>query len=147
MAATSISKRNMPGSRRTPASTRSSTRLAMLPTSPKGSERSRQSWPNNRLPRVASDLAFRLPPNRSVIRLASSADAAAIADIYRPCVESAVISFEYSAPTPEQMAQRIQAITKQFPWLVLEDNGVVAGYAYASAHSERSAYSWSVNCA
>ena len=42
---------------------------------------------------------------------------------------------------------RIRTITAQFPWLVLDDNGIVAGYAYATAHRERAAYGWSVDTA
>jgi L-amino acid N-acyltransferase YncA len=82
-----------------------------------------------------------------MIRPVDASDAAAIAEIYRPSVESAVISFEYVAPTAAQIATRIATVTSRFPWLVFDDNGVIAGYAYASAHSERAAYGWAVNCA
>src|SRR3954447_17849711 len=81
------------------------------------------------------------------IRLARSGDASAVADIYRPSVETTVISFEYVAPSPSEMARRIDTTTVKFPWLVLEADGAIAGYAYASRHSERAAYDWSVNCA
>jgi phosphinothricin acetyltransferase len=52
-----------------------------------------------------------------------------------------------SAPAPEEIARRIQNITQQWPWLVLEDDEVVAGYAYASRHRERAAYGWAVDTA
>ena len=79
------------------------------------------------------------------IRLATEADAGAIAAIYAPACESSAISFESSAPAPAEMAQRIGTITRQFPWLVLDDAENVAGYAYSSAHRERAAYGWSTD--
>jgi L-amino acid N-acyltransferase YncA len=81
------------------------------------------------------------------IRLAVEHDAQAIASIYAPYCESAAVSFETSAPSPEEIARRIQSITQQWPWLVLEDNGVVAAYAYAGRHRERAAYGWAVDTA
>lgn len=81
------------------------------------------------------------------IRLAGESDAAAIAAIYAPYCESTPVSFETSAPSPEEFAARIQNITAHWPWLVLEDNGSVAGYAYAGRHRERAAYRWAVDTA
>jgi L-amino acid N-acyltransferase YncA len=45
------------------------------------------------------------------------------------------------------MARRIVSIGGHRPWIVLEDDGEVIGYAYASAHHERAAYRWSVSTA
>ena len=81
------------------------------------------------------------------IRLASKYDAAAVAGIYGPFCESTAVSFEYAPPSTEEIANRIRTITAQVPWLVLDDSGVVAGYAYASRHRERAAYGWSVDTA
>lgn len=80
----------------------------------------------------------------AAIRLASGGDAEAIAAIYRPFCESTAVSFEYAAPSVEEIQRRIGTITAQFPWLVLDDDGI-AGYAYASQHRERAAYGWSVD--
>ena len=85
-----------------------------------------------------------MPPT---IRLAGDRDAGAIAAIYAPYCESAPVSFETSAPAPEEIARRIEHVTTQWPWLVLEDDGVVAGYAYAGCHRERAAYGWAVDTA
>ena len=79
------------------------------------------------------------------IRLARAADAAAIADIYRPSIESAATSFETIAPDAEEMASRIRGTLERHPWLVCDIEGVVAGYAYATRHRERAAYRWSVD--
>lgn len=81
------------------------------------------------------------------IRLATPGDAAAVAAIYAPYCDGSAVSFEQAAPTPEQMAQRIAAILVERPWIVLEHDGAVAGYAYAAQHNDRWAYRWSVNTA
>lgn len=82
------------------------------------------------------------------IRMASTADAADIAAIYRPYVTDAVTSFEVDAPGPDEMAARIQAVQLRAPWLVCTDaGGAVIGYAYASRHHERAAYQWSLDVA
>jgi phosphinothricin acetyltransferase len=81
------------------------------------------------------------------IRLAFTDDAAAVASIYGPFCESTAVSFEYAPPSTDEIANRIRTITAQLPWLVLDDHGVVAGYAYASSHRERAAYGWSVDSA
>ena len=59
------------------------------------------------------------------IRLATDDDAAAVAAIYRPYVETTRISFEESAPDAEEMALRMQS--PLHPWLVAEDDGRSVG--------------------
>jgi L-amino acid N-acyltransferase YncA len=71
-----------------------------------------------------------------------AADAAVCAAIYAPYVNDTVISLEEVPPTTEQMGHRIARITERYPWLVAEDDGEIAGYAYASPHRERAAYRW-----
>ncbi len=82
---------------------------------------------------------------KTIIREATRADCAAILDIYRPVVENTAISFETDVPTLDEIAARIERTTRDYPWLVLEIDQQVAGYAYASRHRERSAYQWSVD--
>jgi len=81
------------------------------------------------------------------IRLATADDAPAIAGIYGPYCDMTVISFEEKAPTAEEMARRVAAIGSSKPWIVLEDESRIIGYAYASPHHERAAYRWSVSTA
>lgn len=81
------------------------------------------------------------------IRLATPDDAAAIAAIYAPYCDATVISFEETAPSSEEMARRVVTIGATRPWIVLEDDGGVIGYAYASPHHDRAAYRWSVSTA
>ena len=79
------------------------------------------------------------------IRLATDADAAAIAAIYRPVVESTAISFEIDPPDANEMGRRINETVVFYPWLVYEVRGEIAGYAYATRHRVRAAYQWSVD--
>jgi L-amino acid N-acyltransferase YncA len=81
------------------------------------------------------------------IRLATARDADAIAEIYRPSVESAPTSFETEAPDGAEIGRRLEEVLKSHPWLVCELNGVVSGYAYATKHRARAAYQWSVDTA
>ncbi len=79
-----------------------------------------------------------------MLRSITQNDAARIVEIYAPYVQGTAISFETEVPTIEEMKNRITEITEKFPWLVFESEGVVVGYAYASAHRSRCAYAWSV---
>jgi phosphinothricin acetyltransferase len=81
-------------------------------------------------------------PHGFVIRAADVSDAGACAAIYAPYVVSTAITFEIDPPTPAQMAERITEASRRYAWLVMEDEGSVAGYAYAHAFAVRAAYRW-----
>ena len=81
------------------------------------------------------------------IRFAEPRDAGALQAIYAPYCESTPVSFETVAPSVAQMAERIVRISAQYPWLVCEVAGQLAGYVYATQHGERAAYGWSVDVA
>jgi phosphinothricin acetyltransferase len=75
------------------------------------------------------------------IRMATVADAADVAAIYRPYVTDAATSFEVAPPAAAEMARRLESVLAFAPWLVYADgHGGLAGYAYASPHHERVAY-------
>ena len=76
------------------------------------------------------------------IRLANRSDLPQMLQIYAPYVEQTPISFEYRVPTPEEFTCRFDAITRQFPWLVWEEDGQLLGYAYGSPPFERDAFRW-----
>ena len=78
-----------------------------------------------------------------MIRLATTRDVPAILEIYTPYVLNTTHTFEYVPPTQEEFLQRFASITEKFPWLVWEEKGKIAGYAYASLPFHRAAYSWS----
>jgi phosphinothricin acetyltransferase len=80
-------------------------------------------------------------PDRQ-IRDATAADAAACAAIYAPYVTDTAVSFEAEPPTVPEMALRIEGAQRRHAWLVLEEDGVVDGYAYAGPFKERAAYRW-----
>lgn len=80
-----------------------------------------------------------------LIRIASPADAAAIAGIYAPYVADTPVSFEEEPPGPEEMARRMAADGSGFyPWLVAEAEGQVIGFASSSPFRTRPAYRWTV---
>lgn len=81
------------------------------------------------------------------IRLADpDRDAAAVAAVYRPAVESSPASFEEVAPTASEMARRMRVTLRRTPWLVAVVGGEqIVGYAYAVLHGERASYRWSVD--
>jgi len=78
------------------------------------------------------------------IRHCLPSDAARICEIYNHYVRETVITFEEEPVAESEMANRIREIGASWAWLVAEDGGTVAGYAYASAWKTRSAYRYSV---
>lgn len=75
-----------------------------------------------------------------MIRNAKPEDAGSIQRIYSHYVENTAISFEYDAPSALEMERRISQYQKHYPYLVLEENGRILGYAYGSRYRERRAY-------
>lgn len=78
------------------------------------------------------------------IRFATSDDAAACAEIYRPFVDGSSVSFELTPPDASEMARRIEKLWPSHPWIIAEDNGEALGYAYGGPYRERKAYQWAV---
>src|SRR4051794_18857885 len=86
--------------------------------------------------------------NAAMLRAAEpERDGAACAAVYAPYVEGSIVSFEEVAPDGAEMTRRIAATTREFPWLVAERDGEVAGYAYGSRHRDRAAYRWAADVA
>jgi phosphinothricin acetyltransferase len=79
------------------------------------------------------------------VRPATPDDAASMQAIYAPIVEQTAVSFELTPPTTDDFAERIEATTRDLPWLAAEADHSVVGYAYASHHRARAAYRWSVD--
>lgn len=78
------------------------------------------------------------------IRLARKSDGEDILKIYAPYVRDTVISFETEVPEVGEFSNRIEAICKQYPYLVYQVDDEIVGYAYASRHRERAAYCYDV---
>ena len=80
-----------------------------------------------------------------MIRLVKVSDSKEILEMYTPYVRDTAISFETEIPTINEFSNRIEIISKQYPFLVYEIDNKVIGYAYASKHRERAAYSYNVD--
>jgi len=80
----------------------------------------------------------------ALIRTVRADDAAAIADIYAHFVRETAITFEIESPDADAMRARIATISARYPYLVVEDDGAVIGYAYANELYARAAYRWVV---
>lgn len=76
---------------------------------------------------------------KTCIRSAQKADAAQLRAIYAPYVEHTAITFEYEVPTLEEFASRIERTLQKYPYVVLEEEGIVLGYAYAGSFVGRTA--------
>lgn len=74
------------------------------------------------------------------IRTASPEDAPRLLEIYSYYVEYTAISFEYVPPTPGEFRSRMEDTLRKYPYLVLEDDGIIRGYAYAGPFKGRAAY-------
>ena len=78
------------------------------------------------------------------IRMATTADAKELLQIYAPYVQNTAITFEYEVPSGEEFAKRIENTLTKYPYLVAVEDGQIVGYAYASIFKARIAYSWAV---
>ena len=77
------------------------------------------------------------------VRQAEVDDAEEILEIYKPYVENTAVTFEYTPPSLEEMENRILERKGKYPFLVLENDERILGYAYLSPFKERDAYNWS----
>lgn len=72
-------------------------------------------------------------------------DAEELLKVYGPYVESTAISFEYTIPTLEDFTNRIETISKKYPYLkAVNEAGEIIGYTYAGVFKGRAAYDKSV---
>ena len=82
----------------------------------------------------------RKAPAQLQIRDATTEDAARLLKIYACYVENTAITFEYDVPSIEEFRGRIERISRRYPYLVIEEDGVIRGYAYAGVFKDRAAY-------
>lgn len=94
-------------------------------------------------PKIYSQ-AFVQSSKMNIIRPSKPSDASAMLQIYAPYILNTAFTFETEVPTVEDFEHRIIACQENWPWLVYEADGVIAGYAYAAKHRERAAYQWCV---
>lgn len=79
-----------------------------------------------------------------ILRFAAEQDAPALLEIYRPYVETTSITFETEVPTVAEFRERIRDVLTMFPYLVIEEDGELLGYAYAHPFHQRAAFDWTV---
>jgi phosphinothricin acetyltransferase len=78
-----------------------------------------------------------------LVRDVKHEDTGVLLKIYSYYVEYTAISFESEIPSLAEFESRIRSITEHYPYLVIEEDGVVQGYAYAHLFVGRDAYSYS----
>lgn len=77
------------------------------------------------------------------IRDAKIEEAKRILEIYDYYVKNTAITFEYETPTLEEFQKRMEKTMRRYPYLVIEREGLIEGYAYAGPFVGRAAYDWS----
>ena len=77
-----------------------------------------------------------------IVRDATLADADRILEIYDYYIHNTAITFEYDTPTLEEFQKRIATTITRYPYLVIEKDGIIEGYAYASTFIGRAAADW-----
>ena len=75
-----------------------------------------------------------------VIRPAVPEDAARLLEIYAYYVVNTAVTYEYDVPSAEEFRGRMENTLRRYPYLVLEEDGAVLGYAYAGPFHSRAAY-------
>ncbi|MCC8066622.1 MAG: N-acetyltransferase family protein [Clostridiales bacterium] len=79
----------------------------------------------------------------ATVRDVKTEDAKRLLEIYAYYVENTAVSFEYETPSLTEFEKRIRDMTKKYPYLVVEKDGMIWGYACAHPFVGRAAYDWS----
>ena len=82
-----------------------------------------------------------MTPETLRTRLATPADAAAIAAIYNEGIADRIATFETEPRTPEQLATQLIEKGDRFPTVVVEREGQIVAWGGAGAYRSRPAYS------
>lgn len=64
---------------------------------------------------------------------------------YNWYIEHTTISFEETPQTAESYRKLVEDVTARYPWIVLEEDGVLKGYAFLSPFNFRSAYRYTAD--
>ena len=83
-------------------------------------------------------------PSRRIIRPAAPGDVDSLARIYNFFVRETIVTFEEEPVSSAEMSRRVAEVNDaSLPWLVAEQDGEVAGYAYATKWKARHGYRFS----
>lgn len=74
------------------------------------------------------------------IRLVKKQDVLSILNIYSYYVLNTAVSFDITPPDLMDFEELVKDISKNYPYLVVEDEGKIIGYAYTHAYIKRAAY-------
>lgn len=77
-----------------------------------------------------------------MIRMLKEKDIPSCLNIYNWYIQNSVATFETEPLTIDAFTDRVNRIRKKYPWIVLEEDGEIKGYAYLDAFYERAAYNW-----
>lgn len=80
----------------------------------------------------------------SLIRKVKLEDAKAILEIYNYYILNSIVTFDEEEKTLEEIEHKITSTIKNYPWFILENNGELIAFTYASLWKDKSAYSQSV---
>lgn len=75
------------------------------------------------------------------VRFARAEDVPALLSVYAQYIDTP-ITFETDLPSEAEFRARVEEICAFYPYLVLEEEGKIVGYAYAHRQMERAAYGW-----
>lgn len=75
-----------------------------------------------------------------MIRDATPADYASLAEVYNHYIVETVVTFEVTPISTDEMGRRVEGVAAGHPWIVLQTDHGVQGYAYARPWHERAAY-------
>lgn len=78
-----------------------------------------------------------------MIRSATLDDAPRLLEIYAYYVTNTAITFEYETPSLAEFRSRMEHTMEEYPYLVIEQDGIIQGYTYARPFVGRAAYDWS----
>ncbi len=80
-----------------------------------------------------------------MIRDIEPRDYSRILEIYNYYITDTTVSFEEEALSLSAFSARIDRIREEYPFIVLEEDGEVIGYAYLDRFHERSAYRYTAD--
>lgn len=78
--------------------------------------------------------------SKALIRDANLGDAERLLEIYSYYVKNTAISFEYDVPSLNEFRSRMKNRMEKYPYLVIENEDGIHGYAYAGSFVGRTAY-------
>ena len=76
------------------------------------------------------------------LRIAVPDDAGALVAIYAPYVLNTAVTYEYEVPSAGEFRRRIMHTLENYPYVVAEVDGEIAGYAYTGRLGVRAAFAW-----